>query len=69
MRRNLINMRKKKGLTQEQVSKLLEISRSTYNAYELGTVDPPLEKALEIKKLFKYDKDDIFLKENVSLTD
>lgn len=64
MRRNLIKLRKQKGLTQEQVSKLLAISRPTYNAYELGTVDPPLEKAIEIKKLFKYDKDDIFLNEN-----
>lgn len=62
-------MRKDKGLTQEQVSKILEISRPTYNAYELGTIDPPLEKAIEIKKLFKYEKDDIFLNENVSKTD
>lgn len=69
MRYNLIKMRKDKGLTQEQVSKLLEISRQSYNAYELGTVDPPLKKAIEIKKLFKYDKDDIFLNENVSKTD
>lgn len=66
MRLNLIKMRKEKGLTQEQISKLLEISRPTYNAYELGTIDPPLEKAIKIKKLFKYDKDDIFLNENVS---
>ena len=65
MRTKLIQLRKNKDWTQENVAKLLDISRSTYNAYELGTVDPPLEKALEIKKLFKYDKDDIFLNENV----
>lgn len=69
MRANLIKMRKDKGLTQEQVSRILDVSRPTYNAYELGTIDPPLEKAIEIKKLFKYEKDDIFLNENVSKTD
>lgn len=60
MRKKLIELRKEKGLTQENISKLLDVSRPTYNAYELGTVDPPLETALKIKKVFKYDKDDIF---------
>ncbi len=64
MRKKLIEFRKSRNLTQENMSKLLDISRSTYNAYELGTVDPPLETALKIKKVFKYDKDDIFLNEN-----
>lgn len=69
MRNNLIKQRKEKNLTQENMAKMLDISRSTYNAYELGTIDPPLEKALNIKKIFKYYKDDIFLNENVSNTD
>lgn len=69
MRYNLIRLRKDKGLTQENVSKLIDVKRSTYNAYELGTVDPSLEKAIKIKKLFKYEKDDIFLNENVRTTD
>ena len=69
MRYNLINQRKKKKMTQKNVSDLIEVSRSTYNAYELGTIDPPLEKALKIKEILKYNKDDIFLNENVSKND
>lgn len=69
MRRNLINQRKKKKMTQKNVSDLIDVSRSTYNAYELGTIDPPLEKALKIKEILKYNKDDIFLNENVSKND
>lgn len=69
MRYKLINQRKKKKMTQKDVSDLIDISRSTYNAYELGTIDPPLEKALKIKEVLKYNKDDIFLNENVSEND
>ena len=69
MRYRLINQRKKKKMTQKNVSDLIDISRSTYNAYELGTIDPPLEKALKIKEILKYNKDDIFLNENVSKND
>lgn len=69
MRYNLINQRKKKKMTQKNVSDLIDVSRSTYNAYELGTIDPPLEKALKIKEILKYNKDDIFLNENVSKND
>lgn len=56
-------------MTQKNVSDLIEVSRSTYNAYELGTIDPPLEKALKIKEILRYNKDDIFLNENVSKND
>ena len=69
MRYNLINQRKKRKMTQKNVSDLIDVSRSTYNAYELGTIDPPLEKALKIKEILKYNKDDIFLNENVSKND
>lgn len=69
MRYNLINQRKKKKMTQKNVSDLIDVSRSTYNAYELGTIDPPLEKALKIKEILRYNKDDIFLNENVSKND
>ena len=69
MRYNLINQRKKKRMTQKNISDLIDVSRSTYNAYELGTIDPPLEKALKIKKILKYNKDDIFLNKNVSKND
>lgn len=60
MRNNLIEQRKKKKLTQFQIAELLDIGRSTYNAYELGTIDPPLKTAMKIKKILNYENDDIF---------
>ncbi len=69
MRDILIKCRKKKKLTQENISKMLGIGRSTYNAYELGTINPPLKIALKIKEILNYKNDDIFLIQNVSKTD
>ena len=69
MRTKLISLRKKKNKTQEEIANKLGIARSTYNSYELGTTQPPLDIAMKIKEIFKYKKDDIFLNENVSETD
>lgn len=66
MRCNLIAERKKKKLTQEQMAKLIDVSRTTYTAYELGTTTPSLDKAIAIKKVLKCKDDDIFLIFNVS---
>ena len=48
------------GYTQKQMAEMLEISRSNYNNYELGTVSPPLDKVLKIKQILNYKKDDLF---------
>lgn len=69
MRELLIQKRKKKKLTQQKMADMLEISRSTYGAYETGNIDPPLKIATEIKKILNYKNDDIFLNKNVSKTD
>ena len=64
MREKLIEVRKKKGYTQEQMAEKLNIARTTYTGY--GNVSPSLETALNIKKILNYKKDDIFLTSNVS---
>lgn len=69
MRQLLIQKRKKKKLTQQKMADMLEISRSTYSAYETGNIDPPLKIATEIKRILNYKNDDIFLNKNVSETD
>lgn len=69
MRVLLIQKRKRKKLTQQQIADMLEISRSTYSAYETGQIDPPLKIATKIKEILSYKNDDIFLNENVSKTD
>jgi DNA-binding XRE family transcriptional regulator len=51
MREKLIEVRKKKGYTQEQMAEKLNIARTTYTGYENGNVSPSLETALNIKKI------------------
>jgi DNA-binding XRE family transcriptional regulator len=68
MRLKLIEIRKKKKMTQEGMAQMLGISRTTYTGYENGNFDPSLEKALKIKEILKYKNDDIFLLSNVGET-
>ena len=66
VRNNLITRRKAKGLSQEQMAQKIGCERSTYSGYELGYFNPSMEKALKIKEVLGYTKDDIFSNENVS---
>lgn len=59
-RKKLIEMRKKKGYSQQRMSELLEIARTTYTGYETGKFAPSLDKSLKIKRILKYKKDDLF---------
>ena len=65
MRKKLIEIRIKRGYTQEQMANELNLARTTYTGYEKGNVSPSLEVALNIKKILKYRSDDIFLNSNV----
>lgn len=66
MRKNLIARRKAKKLSQEQMAQKIGVERSTYSGYELGYFNPSMKKALKIKQVLGYSKDDIFLNEEVS---
>ena len=66
MRKKLIEIRKKRGYTQEQMADELNVARTTYTGYENGRFSPSLEIALKIKKTLKYNNDDIFLISNDS---
>lgn len=68
MRTKLIEIRKKKGYTQEQMANRLNIARTTYTGYENGNFSPSLEMAIEIKRILNYRNDDIFLTSNDSKT-
>lgn len=67
LREKLIEIRTKKGYTQEQMANELNVARTTYTGYEKGNVAPSLEVALNIKKILKYKNDDIFLNSDVSI--
>ena len=68
MRNKLIEVRVKRGYTQEQMANKLNIARTTYTGYEKGNVAPSLEVALNIKKILNYENDDIFLNLDVTQT-
>ena len=68
MRNKLIEVRVKRGYTQEQIANKLNIARTTYTGYEIGNVTPSLEVALNIKKILNYENDDIFLNSDVTQT-
>ena len=61
MRTKLIETRKKKGYTQEDMADKLNIARTTYTGYENGNFSPSLEIAIKIKEILRYKNDDIFL--------
>lgn len=60
-RNNLIELRKKRNLTQTQVADAVGIERSYYTAIELGKKTPSLKIAIKLKNVLGYKKDDIFL--------
>lgn len=51
----LKKLRKDKGMTQEEVAKLLNIKRSTYGEYERGKILPPIEKVKHLSEILDTD--------------
>lgn len=69
MRDNLIALRKKRKLTQQQMAERLNIARTTYTGYENATFSPSIEKAIKIKRILGTTNDNIFLVFNDRKTD
>lgn len=55
MREWLIKLRKKKGLTQQEVAEFIDKSPALYSAIEMGNRRPSPEVAKKIGKLFDFD--------------
>lgn len=55
----IIELRKKKNLTQEQLSERLGISRQTLSNWEKDMTKPDIEQAVEIARYFKISLDDL----------
>lgn len=51
--KNLRNKRVNSKLTQEEVAKKLDISRTTYAGYEKGHHEPDIETLIKIANLFE----------------
>lgn len=49
----LIELRKQKGLSQEELGEKLGVARQTISKWELGETTPEMEKVIEISKFFE----------------
>lgn len=60
MKNKIKQLRKAAGLRQEDMAKMLDVSRQTIIAIENDKYNPTLELAMKIAKLLKMNVEDIF---------
>ena len=63
----LIELRKKEGLSQEELGYKLNVTRQTVSKWELGQTTPEMDKLLEISKIFNISVDEL-IKETETTT-
>lgn len=61
MKNKVRQLRKEKGLTQEQLGDIIGVSRQTINAIEKEKFDPSLPTAFKMSQLFERPIEDFFL--------
>ena len=61
MKNKVRQLRKEKGLTQEQLGDIIGVSRQTINAIEKEKFDPSLPTAFKMGQLFDRSIEDFFL--------
>ena len=55
----LIELRKKEGLSQEELGYKLDVTRQTVSKWELGQTTPEMDKLIEISKVFNTSVDEL----------
>ena len=55
----LIELRKKSGLSQEQLADKLDVTRQTISKWELGQTSPDIDKLTKISKIFNVNMDEL----------
>jgi len=60
---NIKTLRKRQGLTQEDLSRALEKTKATISDYEKGKSTPPLEVALQLCDIFQVDLNSLVLRD------
>ena len=63
MKNRLEELRKARGITQEELAVLLEVSRQTISSLEKGRYNPSILLAFKIARYFGQSIEDIFLYE------
>jgi len=61
MRNNIRTLRKQAGLRQEDVAKLVNVTRQTINAIENDQYNPTLVLAMKLARLLKTPVEDLFI--------
>lgn len=63
MKNKLEKIRKERGITQEDLAKILEVSRQTVGSLENGRYNPSILLAFKIARYFEMAIEDIFIYE------
>lgn len=63
MKNRLRELRKEKGINQEELADILEVTRQTIGSLENGRYDPSINLAFKIAKYFNLQIEDIFIYE------
>ena len=63
MKNKLEQIRKDRGITQEELANILEVSRQTVNSLENGRYNPSIMLAFKIAKFFCLQIEEIFIYE------
>lgn len=63
MKNRLEEIRKEKAITQEDLAKILEVSRQTVGSLENGRYNPSIILAFKIARYFEMTIEDIFIYE------
>ena len=67
--KKLVNLRKQKRLSQEELGNRLNVARQTISKWELGETTPDMDKLIELSKIFEISIDDLVGNENYKKTD
>ena len=63
MRYRLEEIRKEKGITQEELANALEVSRQTIGSLENGRYNPSIKLAFKIARFFNISIEEVFIYE------
>ncbi len=66
---NLKLLRKNRKMSQEEVSKRLGLTRSTYSGYENGVAEPSLETMVQLSDFYKVGIDELVRKDFATFTE